>query len=899
MNKKILIALTLFLVVASSAVGIYYVIQQDKTKQEPLTPVSQKNINYREIENIDKHKAENNPRVPGYDLPLKSSDLVNLKEIKKILNISTAAMTMLEKNGFVAVPNIKLKGADDEKVSTNFVDYYSFIYDEATIDAEYDSEWNVKSGIKHLPIFVTSDSILHYFHLLFNTTLIKLETKYFYDYIWNISKELYSQSLDEYNRAKDPIIKEAARRNVGYFSVPLILLGSENNITNIYDSVFYKETYSRHALAQCKSCISGLKESEYSSIYDCLEIPLGYYEEIEEENGDKIILNCFEEKGLKSKKDIVKMKEIQTCCQKNVIEYLQSNYPMENIVDLTGKYSFTPPDFVKKDVEAELLKIKSHSGFSPSALFVYKEDYSQYKPRGHYTKSEKLKKYFMAMMWYGRMTMLSKGDLNIQRGTSFCNLNGIISDYDAKVQTAQSSLINYYLAKDASIENRIEKITNVLNFLVGGADDLGPKEYLPVVKKNISSQSDISKKINDLQKEFLSINYNPKIYSGLGGCELNNTGDKLEEQAQAMLLNTKGFRLFGQKFVPDSYWMSKLVFPYSGEYTGPEKKPFTWVKTVSMEKGGRGFPRGLDIASILGSTRADEIIKTSGDADYTNYTKILDVYKKEVKSYNEDFWYKTVYNSWLYALSSLFNNFVKGYPTFMLTKAYQDKSLSTALASWAQLRHDTLLYVKQSYTMAEYGGSIEPVVVGYIEPLPELYIRLYKTALIFKNNLSTMLSEEEMPQGFDHLIDILDKIIVISNKELRHEVLEEYEYNFIDSFAETSERLIERLVRDENGGDIVNGVDEIINPIIIADVHTDGNTETVLEQGVGKIRTGLFVYRAPQNNNLVLGIGPIFSYFEFKKPISERMTDEEWRYDLFNNNYPSRPEWVSNFYTQY
>ena len=34
----------------------------------------------------------------------------------------------------------------------------------------------------------------------------------------------------------------------------------------------------------------------------------------------------------------------------------------------------------------------------------YKEDYGQYKPRGHYTRSEDLQRYFQAMMWYGRIT---------------------------------------------------------------------------------------------------------------------------------------------------------------------------------------------------------------------------------------------------------------------------------------------------------------------------------------------------------------------------------------------------------------------------------------------------------------------------------------------------------------
>jgi hypothetical protein len=75
------------------------------------------------------------------------------------------------------------------------------------------------------------------------------------------------------------------------------------------------------------------------------------------------------------------------------------------------KYQFEIPAFVKKEVEAELALIETHEGFELSPIFKYKEDYSQYVPRGHYTHSEILKNYFKAFMWHGRMSMLLKGKL--------------------------------------------------------------------------------------------------------------------------------------------------------------------------------------------------------------------------------------------------------------------------------------------------------------------------------------------------------------------------------------------------------------------------------------------------------------------------------------------------------
>jgi len=67
------------------------------------------------------------------------------------------------------------------------------------------------------------------------------------------------------------------------------------------------------------------------------------------------------------------------------------------------------PDAVRGVVEEELALIEAHGGFSASPIFGYNEDYSQYVPRGHYTRSEALERYFKAMMWYGRLSMLLKG----------------------------------------------------------------------------------------------------------------------------------------------------------------------------------------------------------------------------------------------------------------------------------------------------------------------------------------------------------------------------------------------------------------------------------------------------------------------------------------------------------
>jgi hypothetical protein len=72
----------------------------------------------------------------------------------------------------------------------------------------------------------------------------------------------------------------------------------------------------------------------------------------------------------------------------------------------------------------------------------------------------------------------------------------------------------------------------------------------------------------------------------------------------------------------------------------------------------------------------------------------------------------------------------------MKSDDWVDKQLMTALGSWTELRHDTILYAKQSYT-APTAISIDPETAhGYVEPLPRLYGRLASLCNMTRHGLN-------------------------------------------------------------------------------------------------------------------------------------------------------------------
>lgn len=564
-----------------------------------------------------------------------------------------------------------------------------------------------------------------------------------------------------------------------------------------------------------------------------------------------------------------------------------------------------PKQVARKDVDQVLAQMAGHAGFWPEPhgaetewpLFRYAEDFSQYVPRGHYTRSETLKKYFVGMMWFGRMTFLLKGDA--EHGPD--DEPALVSVPEASRQTLAAALLTRLLDRAALPDGRKaaavwERIYAVTSFYVGLADDLGVEEYRGALAKVCGAALDLAalgdaNKLAELKRE-LARNNPPAIYGGTGGQGTfggPNTGKLVEA-----LHKSAGFRLMDQRFIPDSYAMGKLVFPAVG---GPTRDGmFTYVMTA----GGpiRGFPRGLDVMALLGSQRARALLHELGDDAYArtnkapSYDDSLAALRKEFAGLGDADWNRNLYWSWLHALKTLLAEYGAGYPTFMTTPAYRTRALNTALASWAQLRHDTILYAKQSYTITlEAAIAVRPEpkpVQGYVEPLPEFYARLLALARMTNRGLSEMKVLDAPAKGrLDALEKLLERLLAIAERELADEELKEADYDFIRNFGERLEGVV---VPPEPG----QAEARSMKTTLVADVHTDQNTEQVLEEGTGYVDLGVFVYRQP-DGRLVLGVGPVLSYFEFKHPMGDRLTDEKWRDLLGGKDAPARPEWAKEY----
>ncbi len=533
------------------------------------------------------------------------------------------------------------------------------------------------------------------------------------------------------------------------------------------------------------------------------------------------------------------------------------------------------PAFVRDVVQEELALIEAHEGITFSPIFGYREDYSQYIPRGHYTRNEDFERYFRAMMWYGRM--------------SFHLVNR--DDPEAARRETRGALlvVRALYSGEAGGEPALdvwERIYEPTAFFVGTADDLTVYDYAAVADEVYGGLPDAATLADEAQlDEFIAAARQLRPPAIVGGYVTD------QEDPEEV---TMGFRFMGQRFIPDSYMFQQLVYDQVKGYRGGGE-PFT----LSPSQAGpiRGFPRGLDVPAVLGSARALEILTAEGDTDYDGYAEQLAKLQGEFAALPEEQWTANLYWNWLHTLRPLLRPEpaegleVKGeggYPYFMQSPAWVDKDLHTWLGSWTELRHDTILYAKQSYAVMATSAMPEPEPArGYVEPQPEVYARLAALTAQMQTGLGGRgLLGDETGGKLERMEQLLLTLKIISEKELRGEGPTEEEYATIRSIGDTLEDLT--TFSEEIEGEITSQADERM--ALVADVHTDPNTNQVLEEGVGDAFPIYVVVLV--DGRQVVALGGVFSYYEFKWPIGDRLTDEAWQ---AMSPLPGRPAWTGSF----
>jgi hypothetical protein len=647
-----------------------------------------------------------------------------------------------------------------------------------TTDADQMYDIYNAAADKKLPILVTTDPMLHVFHILYDYSLRTAELDHFYPAMERVLGSLLDYELAQYAQARDPVAKQALLENVAYLAVPL--------------------------------------------------------------------------------------------------SYLRP--------------SFEAPKPVAELVQAERALIDANSP-AKSAVMGYEEDFSQYKPRGHYTRNESFRRYFRAMMYIGRMTFRLPFAEDTVLGIRLTRRAVLLAE-------AMESAVTDSGPSPKQLWRRVYETTT---YLVGSSDDILPDQYYTLARR--------------LAGDVPLATWTLPDSNVLRFCRTAAEG-----LAQPRILSDMvargipmGMRLMGQRYIPDSHIFHNLT---------------------SDRTPRRKMPMGLDVMAVLGSDRSREyLINLYHQDTYPGYLAKLDSMRTAFAAFDSAQWNQNAYYGWLYALKLNLEP-VKArsrkalLATFVRSEAYPDKTLVSSCGSWTQLRHDTILYAKQSYTAESVELERHLVDAAYVEPKAGVFHQLARLGAELQRRLKDFgMLNKEVDGKLTEFAAVASRLADVANGELAgHQMgaddvkfcknvggvqtrLTTFGYDFGRRYlsesdtpralvapaspsltnAETGEvPVVQSAAERRHHGE--TNVDKKM--ALVADVRTYINPpeEIVLEEAVGN---PCKVYAViPFYGKQYLAVGACYSYYEFTKPMSERMTDEEWQ---ALSPKPPMPVWTKSF----
>lgn len=501
-------------------------------------------------------------------------------------------------------------------------------------------------------------------------------------------------------------------------------------------------------------------------------------------------------------------------------------------------------------------------------------DYSQFKPRGHYTRSSTLQQYFRCLMWLGRAdTGFFVGRADARSGVK-----------NNSVREVRDAVILVELLSITKTLERLNVIDRLLGFLVGESDNFKPHELRRILDVEQITLANLSDE-NALSRLITAVENSPSARQRVNSQVIFGAKRPQESEVPPPAL----FHFFGQRFAIDSFALSRVVYDSVPVQPGLPK---------------RLMPQGLDVIASLGNPDAIPLLALDL-AEHGYAPQLLaarDFTLTHLKVEREH----SVYEHWLKALQTLHQEPTdqRFFPTAMKMAAWRRKQVQTQLASWAELRHDTILFVKQSYSKlpeCEYPA-------GFVEPYPEFFVqtrRLADEMTAALGDLETLggVTAAAAPRRYWRMASLtLEKLETLARKELANEPFDAAETKFIKQTIEITRKDLGSC--GKGTGPFVETFTgwyaDMLYPDSktwreftpsIADVHSDPRGR-VLEVGVGHVRLGLIAINHGEHQ--MAYVGPIYTYYEFAHSINDRLTNEQFK-QLLLTTPPERAAWMREF----
>lgn len=499
--------------------------------------------------------------------------------------------------------------------------------------------------------------------------------------------------------------------------------------------------------------------------------------------------------------------------------------------------SITKPKFVSQQVIDNILKqIMDFTDITLNLNQVsFEMNGTSFKPRGHYTKTEILQKYFKAFTWLSSLTINFK-----EKDTK--------EIYDNKL------LLTILLHKVASCEmENIIKFEKFIEKIIGAPDSYTMSSFEELVKhtKDMTFDEIIEKKQNLCDSVILTKKSN-----------LTNFGDMYDN------LSEHSFGIIGKGLSYDHLLINELI----------DKK-----------NKNRKYPSVFDITYALFQNESTikqvkdrmENIYNSG-RDGINYEDHINELKKKYENvFDKES--NSLYEQELKILKSLTQDKIEDHP---FNQDYWGfKQAQTQIAHYAELRHDNVLYAKENFG----GGACCRHADLIIEPVPTFWKEIMilvdmlqdVVSMFGTENTSTRWTIRAFKSNIPKIIEYLEN--QMNNRE-QPQKLSEYLRGIINEFDGSGGRAYmgwypKLFTREKDFLDFKPEVSSIFTGV--PDLRDNGG---IVHLGTGEVQIMYILVKNKTTNEQKIFLGPVYSAYEIITDYNTRYNDDEWLNEYKKNN---------------
>jgi hypothetical protein len=455
-------------------------------------------------------------------------------------------------------------------------------------------------------------------------------------------------------------------------------------------------------------------------------------------------------------------------------------------------------------------------------------DFTVYAPRGHYTRTPELTRFFLAATWLSRL------ELNLVSRSSRSSAPGIVPDPRETPREAMLALALADLVERAGVAAEVASLDRAWAVLAGHREDLSPAELTRLRQTARIAQLRDAGAFDRLKAAI---------------------GDRYQRTART-------------HYMPQG----STVLPAIATFLGPRivADSAATRPLVHADLPDRYNLGAADIAFALGQDRALAYLAN----DLRAHRGLKEALGKARGIAHRTPVGPDLYSLWLDAIRRLARKPAGVRPSYMATRAFADLRLNSTVAAFGQLRHNHVLVAAASY---DEGGCAIPD--GYVEPAPEVYRALAAYARAGIRSMAELDPKDALGGigYFKRVGSILRALEAIARAELSGQPLSADARRFLSMVVEISD-----MGRGTGDPPTYTGwyfdlfrvrEEGLKSASFLADYYTSTNLPGIAYVGVYGMRLGVFVIDVGGPPRVV--IGPVTSAFQHLGPLSRRLSDDD------------------------